>query len=116
MRAGLLKDRITVQRPVEARSGSGEITTTWEDWRTVWADVRPLNGRKLIAADAVQSNLTHEIRLRYQHGFRTNQRVKFEAEPGVFQYMAIESVVPIEQDRDRLSFMCELREAAGWRT
>lgn len=115
MRAGLLDRRITVQRPVETRSGSGEVTVAWEDWRTVWADVKPLAGRKLFAADQIGSNLTHEIRVRYQHGFRTNQRVKFEAEPGEYQYMAIEAVLPIETDRDRLSLMCELREAEGWR-
>lgn len=115
MRAGLLNRRVTFQRYAEVRSASGEVTREWEDWRTVWASVMPLSGNKLFAAEQLQSQLTHTVRVRYQPGYRTNQRIVHEVEPGVLQYMAIEAVIPIRDDKHHMDIMCVLREAEGWR-
>lgn len=115
MRAGLLNRRVTVQRPVDVRSSSGEVTRTWEDWRTVWASVLPIAGNKFFAADQVQSSVTHTVKVRFQNGYRTNQRIVHEVEPGVSQYMAIEAVLPLRDDKHHLDLMCVLREAEGWR-
>lgn len=115
MRAGLLDQRVTVQTRTESRSGSGEVTWNWVDWRTVWASVLPLSGTKYFSAEQLQAATTHTVKVRYQPGYRTDQRVKHEVEPGVFQYFAIEAVVPIGSDKRHLDLMCTLREATGWR-
>lgn len=121
MRAGQLDRRVTVLRPVETRSASGEVVTSYEadtdigDQGRVWASILPLSGNRFFAADQIQSKVSHELRVRYQDGYRTHHRIRYEAEPGKFQEFAVEAVLPIASDRARLSLMCELRETTGWR-
>jgi SPP1 family predicted phage head-tail adaptor len=114
--AGDLNRRIEVREPVETRSASGEVVVTYpNEGRRVWAQVLPLAGDKFFAADQVQSVVKYRIRVRYRHGYRSNQRVFFEAEPGKTQEFDIEAVLPIASDLTHLNLMCVLRESEGWR-
>ena len=120
MRAGQLDQRVTVLRPVETRSASGEVVTTYEadtaigDAGAVWASILPLSGNRFFAADQLQTKVTHEVRVRYQDGYRSHHRIRHEAEPGKFREFAIDAVLPLASDRHRLSLMCVLRETTGW--
>ncbi|VFS51213.1 phage head completion protein [Budvicia aquatica] len=40
MRAGDLKDRVMLQKPVTSRAASGQQVITFEDVKPVWAKVR----------------------------------------------------------------------------
>jgi len=122
MRAGKLDRRVQILDPVESQSGSGEVTVTYEPATgigagdgKVWAQILPLAGAKYFAADAVNSRVTHTIRVRRQAGFRTNQRVRHEPEPGKFQELDVEAVLEIATDRRHVALMCVLRESEGWR-
>lgn len=64
-----LHRRITLQQRSSALDGVGNQDTTWTDVAPVWADVQPLNGRELVAAQAVNSSVTHQILIRYQTQF-----------------------------------------------
>lgn len=122
MRAGRLRRRIQVFDRVRTQSDSG----AWSETLTpaaaigagdgkVWAEVSPVSGSKYFAADMVNSRVSHTILVRYQHGFRSDQVVKHETEPGLFQEFEVESVLPLEMDRARCVLMCVLRESEGWR-
>jgi len=66
MRAGDLRRRITLQRRLVTRDTFGQQQTSWIDWlAAVPADIQPLTGRELLAAQAVNSETTHEITVRY---------------------------------------------------
>jgi SPP1 family predicted phage head-tail adaptor len=64
---GQLNRRITIEQRSQAPGDFGHPVDSWEPVvPTVWASVRPLGGRELIAAQAVQAALTHTIVVRYQ--------------------------------------------------
>lgn len=115
MRAGLLNRRVTVQNRVESRSSSGEVTWTWADWKTVWASVLPAAGQRFFQAQQLQTTVTHTVRVRYQPGFRTDQRITHQVEPGVTQTFEVQAVIPVRDDKRHLDLMCVAREADGFR-
>ena len=66
MRAGLLRKRIVLQqRDVTVDSYGGQVNT-WADVATVYAEIMPLSGRELFSAQAVQSEVSHRITVRYR--------------------------------------------------
>jgi SPP1 family predicted phage head-tail adaptor len=88
MRAGRLRNQVTIQTPTETRSGtSGQVVKSWATLATVWAGIEPLSGRELIAAGAEQSE--HDIRIvcRYLPDLTTRCRVLFGAR--IFQILGV---------------------------
>lgn len=76
MRAGDLRHRIVIQHHVEQQdSATGEVTTEWETYATVWAAVSPLSARDLIAAQASQSEASGRITIRYRPGVLPTMRI-----------------------------------------
>ena len=69
MRIGALGQRITLQQRTVAQDATGGQLATWTDVATVWAEVMPLTGRELIAAQAVASETSHQITMRWQPAF-----------------------------------------------
>ena len=69
IRAGELHRRITLQTRSVVVDTFGGQSTTWIDLTTVWANIQSLTDRELMASQAVQSSVTHEITIRYQVQF-----------------------------------------------
>lgn len=63
--ASRLKHRVTLQAPTGTRDGYGERVTTWTDIATVWAAVEPLSVRDTLAAQQINSEITHRVTIRY---------------------------------------------------
>lgn len=64
--AGRLRHRVRIERPENQQSsGLGEVAQTWRLVAHRWAEVEPLSGRELLAAQQVQSAVTHRVRLRH---------------------------------------------------
>lgn len=68
MRAGLLRTRLTLQKPVRTADGQGGFTLDWQDVDTVWARVTPLSGREQMLAEQLSTGLTHQVSMRYYSG------------------------------------------------
>ena len=67
LRAGDLRNRITFQTRTETQDGTtGAVAYIWADSFTCWADIEPLSGRELIAAQQLQSGVTHNVMVRYR--------------------------------------------------
>lgn len=79
MRLGPLNKRITFQSPKTGRDTFGQPLVGWDDVATVWASVEPISGRELLAAQQMQGEVTHRIRLRYLAGITTATRILFGA-------------------------------------
>ena len=69
MRSGDLRHRVTIQSRSTSQDSFGQELTTWSDVATVWAAVVPLTGRELLAAAAINAELTHTVTIRYQAQF-----------------------------------------------
>ena len=100
--AGKLRHRITLQTPVEARNGYNEAITTWSTVATVWASVEPISGREFFAAEHVQSEVTHRVRMRWQSGITPDMRVLFDS-----RVLKVEAVINYGERRTDLQLMCQ---------
>lgn len=75
MDAGRLRHRVQFERPVTELDSDGAQVETWLDafpeldGAGVFAEITPLSGRELIAAQAVQSKVTTRLRVRYRPGY-----------------------------------------------
>jgi SPP1 family predicted phage head-tail adaptor len=56
---------VTIEAPTSTPNELGEAVQTWASIATVWAGVRPLSSRELIAHAQVEHQVTHEVTLRY---------------------------------------------------
>lgn len=67
IRAGDLNRRVKLQRPTYTQNTTtGEQVLTWVDVDTVSAKIAPLSVREFIAAQAMQSNISTRIEIRYR--------------------------------------------------
>jgi SPP1 family predicted phage head-tail adaptor len=66
MNAGKLNRRITLQQRSPAQDASGQQATTWTDLFTVWAGIEPLTARELLAGQAVNTEVSHKVTVRYR--------------------------------------------------
>lgn len=77
MNPAKLNRRITIQR--EGASGTdaeGIPIEGWEDFVTIWAAERALNGREYFAAAAVNAENTVRYEIRRRHDIKPSMRVK----------------------------------------
>ena len=67
---GKKRHRLTLRQPpsVPAPDASGEDLGAYTSVATRWAEVEPLAGRELWAAQQVQADVTHTVTLRYYAG------------------------------------------------
>lgn len=70
-----LQDRIVLQRPVVTLNGLGEEVTTWAVAATTWAQVRALTTRQWFAALQVQTEITHQVLIRWRAGVQPGWRI-----------------------------------------
>lgn len=77
MRAGKLRNPVTIQQPVETPNSYGEPETTWILFAQAWASIEPLQGREYLASAGIRSEVTTRIRMRYVEGVTTKMRVLF---------------------------------------
>lgn len=65
MRAGELRHLLTFQAKSTAQDELGEPINAWVDVFTCRGKVSPTTGRERLAAQAVQSSVTHSVTVRY---------------------------------------------------
>ena len=99
---GDLRRRVTLQqRSSEAANSYGQASTSWTDVVSTWADIQPMNGRELMSAQAQQSEVTHQVEIRYRTGVLPRMRVVYQSR--VFE---IQSVIDVGMQHRRLTLMC----------
>lgn len=75
--AGKLRHRIKIQEPKESRTDTGDVLITWKDVAEVWASVEPLSVREFIAGQAMKSQVTARIVVRYRPGLTAQMRILY---------------------------------------
>ena len=104
LRAGQLRDRITIQRRLSG-GGLGQPSNTWEDVLPgpIWANIRFGSGSEAIRAGQVASKAQASIRIRWRTGITAEMRAVCD---GV-EY-AIKAVLPDRQRREYVDLVCEV--------
>lgn len=71
-----LRHAITIQQMIQTRDATNRsVKKEYVDFVNVLADVEALSGRKFWATRMVNSETTHEIRIRYQSGITPSTEV-----------------------------------------
>lgn len=79
MRAGPLRHRVIIEKPVTLPSVTGDPLVVWTQVaRDVPADIKPMSVREFIAGAGgpLASQLTAKITLRYRPGINATMRIK----------------------------------------
>lgn len=63
--AGLRNRRLVIESKGSTQGVYGEPTGTWTTLATVWAHIKPLQGRELQAAQQMAPEVTHRIAIPY---------------------------------------------------
>lgn len=85
LKAGKLRHRVVIQRPVETQnSTTGATTVTWQDVATVWAAIEPLSAREFIAAQAENSKVSTRITVRYRADLTHEMRLYHAAKDKIY--------------------------------
>jgi SPP1 family predicted phage head-tail adaptor len=75
--AGELDQRVAIDAQVTARGPSNEKLVSWAPFVTeTWANIKPMSVTGLMAAQAVQSNATVMIKIRFREGINQTMRVR----------------------------------------
>lgn len=77
LKAGRLRHRVDIQSKVQTQDPqTGEIIETWvTTWPQVPAEIAPLSVREYIAAQAIQSNISARIVIRYRDNMLPTMRI-----------------------------------------
>lgn len=106
MRAGKMKRRITFQASVNHQDSMGQIIREWHDVATVWAEIRAISGKELIASGAQLSVATVRIWTRYRDDITTANRILYSLPNIRGQVYGIVAVIP-DSDHSRLEILCK---------
>lgn len=102
MRAGTLKDWITIQRREDTQDDTGEPIAAWVDVATVKADLRFLSGLEAVKSDAPASIVKASVRIRRGTPVTASMRVMYGA-----QILNVQAVMPGGQHKEYLDLACE---------
>lgn len=100
--AGQLDKRMILQAPTIARADDGAETITWTTLATIWAGIRTLRGREYWQAQQVNSDVTHEVLIRYRARLSPRFRLIFEG-----RTLEILSIQNADEGRTDLILLCK---------
>jgi SPP1 family predicted phage head-tail adaptor len=107
MRAGTLRERVTIQSFTVAQDAAGEPIKTWGNLATnptVWANVgsRSSGERFISGGEQVQATVSHTVRLRYRDDVTVLMRLIWRTT----RTLQIENVIDPDGRKSDLILMC----------
>jgi len=84
----------------------GGYSESWSTLCTVWGRYRQLNGKELLLQQQVNPLISVEIAIRYRTDISTDNRVLY-----MNKYHNILSVIDVDNKREWLKIMCEVKNS-----
>lgn len=104
--AGRLRHRLFLEEPADTPDGAGGRVRAWAMLAAMWGEVRPRRSTERPLADALRSEVTHRITIRYRDGVRPDMR--FTQAARVFRILAVS-----DPDGRRTWLHCDAVEEIG---
>lgn len=101
--AGKYRHIVTIQKLVGNEDSYGEVIEDWEDIIKTRAGIFPLSGREFFQAEALNSEVTHKVQIRYLDGITTEMRINFN---GRFLYI-ISAPINWQEKNLELQLLCK---------
>jgi len=107
MQAGRLRDRVTIQNFVISRLPSGQVKETWQDGKSVWAEIKGISGREILTSGAEKAEAT--IRVWMRNNDEISSASKLRCDSGPFKGITLDVVAPPVPDatNDRMEILCK---------
>lgn len=77
MKAGELKQRVTIQQQVKIPNSIDEDVITWTEFKKVWMKIVPSSGQIYYAAKQTDSRVNGYFSMRYLEGVLPTMRILF---------------------------------------
>lgn len=102
MRSGTLRRRVTLQTRDTVKDEYGQQVTSWTDYMAgVPADIEPLSGRELVAAQSIFAEVSHVVHVRYMTMLADPTKVAamriVYGNGGVTRYFNIGAAINVEE-------------------
>lgn len=81
MHAGRLRDRVVIQNITTSRDPSGQLVESWHDGAEIWAEVKGISGRELVAAGAETAVATIRVWTRFRSDITAASRIRVVSGP-----------------------------------
>ena len=100
----MLRTRLTLQARQRTSTDGGGAVVAWATIASMFANVSPVSGREIVAADGRTGRVSHEIMLRYCH----------EVQPGMHfvdgaRVFIIHAAIDLDGRRRWMKCLCEER-------
>ena len=97
-----MNHRIVIQKQEIVKNEYGERIEVWEDFRRAWAEVRPTTGRTFWSAQQINSEITHQVVMRYVSDIKPSMRVIFKS-----RTFEILQLMNLNEGNELLQIMCK---------
>lgn len=107
MRAGDLRESITIESPTQTVNAYGESTATWAPFATRRAAIEGLTANEVMLSQQLATVATHTLRFRYVPGLTSAMRVVWTSRtpPRVFDIVSVTE----RNNREEHSLVCKER-------
>lgn len=75
---GQMRERIKFQQESDVADGGGGFTSTWINYRTVWARVSPVKKDEELEADQLQAEVLYKIMIRHRTDINEKMRIVWQ--------------------------------------
>lgn len=101
-----LNKSVVFETQSTTRDSFGQPAATWSTAVTAFAEITPLTGRELIAAQAAQSEVTHRVTVRYVAALANPKMVAAMRIKYGTRYFNIKSVTNMNEANRVIVLMC----------
>lgn len=104
VRAGSLRNLVTVQQRNDTQDTAGEMIPNWGTFKTVRCAVIPLQGRELETAQQIMAEVSHRIDARWTAGITPDMRILWNG-----RYFDIGAVMNVNELSREMQIFCTER-------
>ena len=98
---GKLNKQATIQTYTATGDGMGGSTLVWNNTATVFCDIMPTTGAEVLRFGAVDTDITHIIRMRYKANLSNQNRITYDN-----RTFNIRSVIDKGEDGQFIEVLC----------
>lgn len=105
-----LRHRIKLEQLTETQDSAGQVSRTWSEYRTCFADVKESTGREQMLNDRQMPIVAINVWMRYPRGGRfpeAHDRVVYRETTGRTRYLNIDSIVQAGTGNRKLKLVCK---------
>lgn len=102
LNAGDLDQRITLQQRSTGTDVLGQVSRTWVDVATVWAQAQPVRGREFFTESGAAARADVRFRIRYRADVTAEWRVQWRGQP----YVLVAAPMDVLGKKTTLEMMC----------